>query len=90
MWVDCHDPTIFFVYENTFWTIYGQWYSKLKRKCCYDQEKYEQIICEEIEKIKDKEQAYKLAEHYSKVRKGFNALNDSDIQVPHFEENTIP
>ena len=42
----------------------SQWYSKVKRMCSYDQEKFEPIVCNEIETLTDQEQADKIAEHF--------------------------
>ena len=56
-----------------------QWYSKVKRMCSYDQEKFEPIVCNEIETLTDQEQADKISEHFCAVRKQFNALKSSDI-----------
>ena len=42
----------------------SQWYSKLKRICAYDQDKYQPIICDEIDNLYDQEQAEKIADHF--------------------------
>ena len=47
----------------------SQWYSKLKQICSYDQDKYEKIVCSEIEHLTDEEQADKIAEYFCAVRK---------------------
>ena len=68
----------------------SQWYSKLKRICSYDQEKYEPIICEEIDNLDDPEQAKKIAEHFATPRNRYSVLNECEINIPPFEENSIP
>ena len=68
----------------------SQWYSKLKRICSYDQEKYEPVICEEIDNLTDLEQTKKIAEHFAAPRNRYNVLNECEINIPPFEENSIP
>ena len=68
----------------------SQWYSKLKRMCSYDQEKYEPIICDEISELTDIEQAEQIAEHFVKPRNRYDALRKCDINFPSFDEATIP
>ena len=68
----------------------SQWYSKLKRICSYDQEKFDPIVCEEIEKFTNQEQADKLAEYFSKVRNEYEPLEKETIHIPNFTEDTIP
>ena len=68
----------------------SQWYSKLKRICSYDQEKHEEIICEEINHLTDSEQAEKILEHFAGPRNKYSELNPCDIQVPFFQENSVP
>ena len=68
----------------------SQWYSKLKRICTYDQDRYDPIICSEIETYSDQDQADKIAEYFCKVREKFSPLKTSDISIPPFNENTIP
>ena len=68
----------------------SQWYSKVKRICSYEQDKYEPINCEEIEHLSDQEQANKIAKHFCAVREKFEPLRKSDIVIPPFDEDTIP
>ena len=68
----------------------NQWYSKLKRLCSYDLEKQDVLKCEELNHLEDQTQADTLVDHFSNVRSKFDALNSHDIQIPHFEEKSIP
>ena len=68
----------------------SQWYSKLKRICSYEQERYAPLICSEIENLSDQEQAERIANHFCKVREKFDPLKIEDINIPHYEENSIP
>ena len=68
----------------------SQWYSRLKRFCSYDLEKQEVLHCEEIDSLSDQEQADELADHFSNVRNLFDELRPGDIQMPEFDEITIP
>ena len=68
----------------------SQWYSKLKRICSYDQEKPEQIVCEEINTFTDAEQAEKISDLFALPRNNYDALDKNDIEIPPFPENSIP
>ena len=68
----------------------SQWYSKLKRICSYDQERYAPLICSEIENLSDQEQADVIGSNFCKVRQKCNALRSEDIEMKHFEEKSIP
>ena len=68
----------------------SQWYSKLKRICSFDQERYEPIVCEEIEDLSDQEQAEKIAVFFAAPRKAYDALLSCDIQVDEIEEKDFP
>ena len=58
----------------------SKWYSKLKRLCSYDQEKNDQIICEEINDYTD---------HFALPRNKYDALLPCDIPVLPFLESSI-
>ena len=62
----------------------GQWYSKLKRLCSYDEKKNEQIDMDEIKHLTNKEQAEKLAEFLAKTRQEYETLKTEDINIPYF------
>ena len=68
----------------------SQWYSKLKRICSYDQEKFDPLVCNEIELLSKEEQVEKIADHFCAVRQKFTALKTSAIEIPSFDKNTIP
>ena len=68
----------------------GQWYSKLKRICSYDQQKAEPTIVESIKHLSDKEQAEKIADKFSKVSQEYEPLQTDDIKVPEFDKSTVP
>ena len=68
----------------------SQWYSRLKRLCSYDLQKQEVLHCEEIDSLSDQEQADELADHFSNVRNLYDELRPCDIQMPEFDEITIP
>ena len=68
----------------------SQWYSKLKRICSYDQEKFDPITCSEIEDLPKEKQVEKIAEHFCAVRQKFAPLEDRSIYIPPFDINTIP
>ena len=68
----------------------AQWYSKLKRICSYDQERYEPLVCEQIESLNDQEQAEQIADHFCSVCQQFDAVNLSEIIIPKYDSNTIP
>jgi hypothetical protein len=48
------------------------------------------LHCEEIDSLLDQEQADELADNFSKVRNLFDELRLGDIQMPEFDEITIP
>ena len=68
----------------------GQWYSKLKRLCSYDQKKSEPVVVESIKHLSEQEQAEKIADKFSKVSQEYEALKTEDIKVPHFDPSTVP
>ena len=53
-------------------------------------EKQEPLACEEINSLNDQEQADELVNHFSKIRCQFNELQTCDIQIPPFDQNSIP
>ena len=68
----------------------SQWYSKLKRICSYDQERYEPIMCDEIESLSDQEQADKIAEFFAAPRQAYDALLSCEIKVDEIMEEDFP
>ena len=68
----------------------SKWYSKLKRICSFDQEKYQPIVCAEIENISDQEQAEKIAEFFAAPRQAYDALLSCDIKVTEINEKDFP
>ena len=68
----------------------SQWYSKLKRICSFDQQRYEPIICDEIESLSDQEQADKIAEFFAAPRQAYDALISCEIKVDDINEEDFP
>ena len=68
----------------------SQWYSKLKRICSFDQEKYNPIFCEEIDEFNDSEQAKKIAKYFATPRNRHSALQECDINsIPQFSHEKV-
>ena len=67
-----------------------QWYSCLKRMTSYDQEKYQQVIIPEINHLSEKEQAQKLAAHFSDIPNEYEPLQKDDINIQPIEKADIP
>ena len=57
----------------------GQWYSKLKRMCNYDQTKTEKTCVEEISDYSDLEQAEIIAEKFSNISNQYEAIDSVQI-----------
>ena len=68
----------------------GQWYSKLKRLCSYDQHKNDPPVVESLKHLSDKEQAEIIADKFAKVSQEYDPLKTEDIKIPDFEKSTIP
>ena len=68
----------------------SQWYSKLKRLCSYDKEKMEPLVVDSIKHLTDQEQAEVIADKFSKVSQEYEPLQKDDIEVPFFDEKSIP
>lgn len=68
----------------------GQWHSKLKRLCSYDQKKAEPIIVESIKHLSDEQQAEVIADKFAKISQEYEPLKSEDISVPEFEKSSIP
>ena len=68
----------------------SQWYSKLKRICSYDQQKFEPLVCSEIEHLSDQEQADEIAKHFCAVREKFEEVKPYEIKIPKFTNEEIP
>ena len=68
----------------------SQWYSKLKRLCSYDQKKSEPVIVESLTHLSSQEQAEAIADKFSKVSQEYEPLKNDDIEIPLFDEETIP
>ena len=68
----------------------AQWYSKLKRICSFDQDRYEPIVCEEIDNLPAQEQADKIAEFFAAPRNEYDALLSCDIKVDAINEKDFP
>ena len=62
----------------------------MKRICSYDQEKFDPLVCNEIDHLSKEEQVEKIADHFCAVRQKFTALKTSAIEIPSFDKNTIP
>ena len=68
----------------------SQWYSKLKRICSFDQERYEPINCDEIGSLSDQDQADKIAEFFAAPWQAYDALLACDIKIEEIEEKDFP
>ena len=68
----------------------GQWYSKLKRLCSYDEKQSEPLEIDEIKHLPQEEQAETLSEYFAKTRQEFKPLYKEDIEIPSFNEEDIP
>ena len=68
----------------------SQWYSKIKRICSYDQERYDPLNCSEIEMLTDQGQAEKNADRFWSVRQQFDAVNPNEIKIPKYDISSIP
>ena len=60
----------------------GQWYSKLKRLCSFDQEKSAEILCEEISGHSDQEQAEILADSFSGISNEYELIKEDELTIP--------
>ena len=68
----------------------SQWFSMLKKLCSYDQQKSEPVIVESIKHLSNEEQAEKIADKFSKVSQEYDPLLDDDIEVPKYDEESVP
>ena len=68
----------------------GQWYTKLKKMCKYDQHKSESITVQEIEHLSNEEQAEAIADSFSAISHRYQPIDRSQITVPPFSPKSIP
>ena len=68
----------------------GQWHSKLKRLCSYDQKKAEPVVVESIKHLSDKDQAEAIADKFAKISQEYEPLNSDAINIPEFDEKSVP
>ena len=68
----------------------SQWYSSLKRMTNFDQEKFKNLIIPDINHLSDKEQANKLADHFSEIPNQYQQLKNEDIVTKPIDPNDIP
>ena len=68
----------------------SQWYSKLKKLCSYDQHKSDPVIVESIKHLSDQDQAEAIADKFSKVSQEYAPLIKEEIDVPEYDEKSIP
>ena len=68
----------------------NQWYSKLKRLCSYDQQKFEPVIVESIKHLTINEQAEAIADKFAKVSQEYAPLKTEDIKIPPFDKESVP
>ena len=68
----------------------SQWYSKLKRITRYDQHLSESFEVEEISGLSHEEQANAILDSILKVNNSYEPLKKEDIEIPHFEKDSIP
>ena len=67
----------------------GQWYSCLKKITSHDQQG-EKVNIDEIRHLSDQAQAEIIADKFTSIPNGYNALKSEDILVPHFSPEEIP
>ena len=68
----------------------GQWYSKLKRLCSYDQKKSEEVVCEEISDMSDQQQAEYLADQFSAISNEYDKIKVDELNIPHGQMGSLP
>ena len=68
----------------------GQWYTKFKKMCKYDQHKSESITVQEIEHLSNEEQAEAIADSFSAISHRYQPIDRSQITVPPFSPKSIP
>ena len=68
----------------------NQWYSKLKRLCSYDQQKFEPVIVESIKHLTINEQAEAIADKFARVSQEYAPLKTEDIKIPPFDKESVP
>ena len=68
----------------------SQWYSKLKRLCAYDQQKFEPLIVESLKHLSDDKQAEEIADKFARVSQEYEPLKKEDIEIPKFETKSVP
>ena len=68
----------------------GQWYSKLKRLCSYDQQKSAVVICDEIKDLSDQEQAEVLADCFSGISNEYDKIKGDELNIPQDQMGLIP
>ena len=56
----------------------------------HDQQKYEKVIVQDINHLSDKEQAEKIADHFSDIPNQYEQLKKEDINIPDFQNEDIP
>ena len=66
----------------------NQWYSQFKRLT--NKGKSDQVDVDEISHLPEAEQAEVIADHFSAVSQEYNHLQDEDIQVPRFPQESTP
>ena len=67
-----------------------KWYSSLKRLGSDNWQSSEVLSIEEIKHLSDKEQAEKIASHFSKIPNEYDSLKSEDIVVPTFNPSEVP
>ena len=66
----------------------GQWYKWLKKLTSHDQ--HNQIDVDDLNHLKDADQAEKIAEAFSSIQNEYEPLKSEDISIPSYEEKDIP
>ena len=68
----------------------SQWYSKLKRLCAYDQQKFQPLIVESLKHLTDDKQAEEIADKFARVSQEYEPLKKENIEIPEFDSKSVP
>ena len=76
--------------DNVLKAKSGQWYTTLKRITKYSQNKSENIQVDEISHLPPQSQAEAIADSFSAISNEYEKVNKDDINIPYFEQSSIP
>ena len=68
----------------------GQWYTKLKRLCSYDQNKSGELVCEEIREFSNQQQAELLADRFAGVSNEYDKIQEDKLIIPPGQIGDLP